>query len=198
MTTTERITAVRRELVHRQGGKCARCGKPMGDDVHIVRIRTLSAGAGPALVSAGNMVATHPACTIEPDLVHAFYVPGCECTTCVKLKTQGDRDAHQTPLDVRCGRCDAKPGEGCFKPRPGLPPERGRFPQRTTGPAVPGRLVRSAAPRAVGAASATRVGLRGRTRPGRRPPVELNDRIVKGGEKTCHWGGVKLYHLGGA
>ena len=21
---------------------------------------------------------------------------------------------------------------------------------------------------------------------------------VKGGEKTCHWGGVKLYHLGGA
>ena len=118
MTTTKRITAVRRELVHRQGGKCARCGKPMGDDVHIVRIRTLSAGAGPALVSAGNMVATHPACTIEPDLVHAFYVPGCECATCVKLKTQGDRDAHRTPLDVRC---DAKPGEGCFKPRPGLP-----------------------------------------------------------------------------
>ena len=27
----------------------------------------------------------------------------------------------------------------------------------------------------------------------------LVDRIsVKGGEKTCHWGGVKLYHLGGA
>ena len=67
------------------------------------------------------MVATHPACTIEPDLVHAFYVPGCECATCVKLKTQGDRDTHRTPLDVRCGRCDAKPGEGCFKPRPGLP-----------------------------------------------------------------------------
>ena len=22
--------------------------------------------------------------------------------------------------------------------------------------------------------------------------------VVKGGEKTCHWGGVKLYHLGGA
>ena len=21
---------------------------------------------------------------------------------------------------------------------------------------------------------------------------------VKGGEKTCHWGGIKLYHLGGA
>ena len=87
MTTTERIAAVRRELVHRQGGKCARCGKPMGDDLHIVRIRTLNAGAGPALVSAGNMVATHPACTIEPDLVHTFYVPGCECATCVKLKT---------------------------------------------------------------------------------------------------------------
>ena len=121
MTTTERITAVRRELVHRQGGKCARCGQPMKDDVHIVRIRTLSAGAGPALVSAGNMVATHPACTIEPDLVHTFYVPGCECATCVKLKTQGDRDAHRTPLDVHCGRCNARPGEECVKPRPGLP-----------------------------------------------------------------------------
>ena len=55
MTTTERITAVRRELVHRQGGKCARCGKPMGDDVHIVRIRTLSAGAGPAVKGGEKM-----------------------------------------------------------------------------------------------------------------------------------------------
>ena len=26
----------------------------------------------------------------------------------------------------------------------------------------------------------------------------LQDVTVKGGEKTCHWGGVKLYHLGGA
>ena len=59
MTTTERITAVRRQLVHRQGGKYARCGKAMGDDVHIARIRTISVGGGPALVSAGNMVATH-------------------------------------------------------------------------------------------------------------------------------------------
>ena len=73
MTTTKRITAVRRELVHRQGGKCARCGQPMDDNVHTTRTRTLSAGAGPALVSAGNMVATHHACTIEPDLVHTFY-----------------------------------------------------------------------------------------------------------------------------
>ena len=31
----------------------------MGDDVHIARIRTISAGGGSALVSAGNMVATH-------------------------------------------------------------------------------------------------------------------------------------------
>ena len=37
--------------------------------------------------------------------------------------------------------------------------------------------VHAAPPRAVGAASVTRVGLRGRTRPGRRPPVELNGRI---------------------
>ena len=118
MVASERTTAVRRELVHRQGGNCVRCGQPMDDDVHITRIRTLSAGAGPALVSAGNMVATHPTCTIEPDLVHTFYVPGCECATCIKLKTQGDRDAQRTPLDVHC---DAKPGEECVKPRPGLP-----------------------------------------------------------------------------
>ena len=59
MTTTERITAVRRQLVHRQDGKYARCGEAMGDDVHIARIRTISAGGGTALVSAGNMVATH-------------------------------------------------------------------------------------------------------------------------------------------
>ena len=26
----------------------------------------------------------------------------------------------------------------------------------------------------------------------------LRAQRVKGGEKTCHWGGVKLYHLGGA
>ena len=26
----------------------------------------------------------------------------------------------------------------------------------------------------------------------------VNEAPVKGGEKTCHWGGVKLYHLGGA
>ena len=38
---------------------CTRCGEAMGDDVHIARIRTISAGGGPALVSAGNMVATH-------------------------------------------------------------------------------------------------------------------------------------------
>ena len=44
MTTTERITAVRRELVHRQGGKCARCGQPTGEGVHITIIRPLSAG----------------------------------------------------------------------------------------------------------------------------------------------------------
>ena len=28
--------------------------------------------------------------------------------------------------------------------------------------------------------------------------AEENEPSVKGGEKTCHWGGVKLYHLGGA
>ena len=106
MTTTERITAVRRELVHRQGGKCARCGQPMGNNVHITRTRTLSAGAGPALVSAGNMVATHPACTIEPDLVHTFYVPGCECAICVKLRCQGRREnvTVQTCGDLRAIR----------------------------------------------------------------------------------------------
>ena len=27
---------------------------------------------------------------------------------------------------------------------------------------------------------------------------ETSRQFVKGGEKTCHWGGVKLYHLGGA
>ena len=37
--------------------------------------------------------------------------------------------------------------------------------------------------------------------PGRMPPARarpFHHRAVKGGEKTCHWGGVKLYHLGGA
>ena len=27
---------------------------------------------------------------------------------------------------------------------------------------------------------------------------QFRDHCVKDGEKTCHWGGVKLYHLGGA
>lgn len=63
---------MRRELVHRQGGKCARCGKPMGDDVHIARIRTIRPDEGPAPVSAGNMVATYPDCTMELDLVHTL------------------------------------------------------------------------------------------------------------------------------
>ena len=30
------------------------------------------------------------------------------------------------------------------------------------------------------------------------PPDAWRELTVKGGEKTCHWGGVKLYHLGGA
>ena len=46
MTTTDRITAMRRELVHRQDGKCARCGQPMGYDVHITIIRPWSEGGG--------------------------------------------------------------------------------------------------------------------------------------------------------
>ena len=59
------------------------------------------------------MVATYPTCTIEPNLVHTFYVLGCECATCVNLKAQGNRDAQKTPLDVHCGRCRAKTGEPC-------------------------------------------------------------------------------------
>ena len=109
----------RRELVHRQGGKCARCGGAMGDDVHVTHIRPVSAGAGPALVSAGNMVATHSDCSIEPDLQHTFYVPGCACATCVELKAQGDWDAQRSIEDVHCGRCDAKPGEPCVIPKAG-------------------------------------------------------------------------------
>ena len=113
MTTTERITAVRRQLVHQQGGICARCGQPLGDAVHIARIRPISDGGGPALVSAGNLVVVHPTCTIEPDLRHTFYVPCCGCANCARLKAQGDRDAERTPRDVHCGRCGAKPGEPC-------------------------------------------------------------------------------------
>ena len=65
MTTTDRITAMRRELVHRQDGKCARCGQPMGDDVHITIIRPWSEGGD---TSPGNLVATHALCNVEPDL----------------------------------------------------------------------------------------------------------------------------------
>ena len=65
MTTTDRITAMRRELVHRQDGKCARCVQPMGDDVHITIIRARSEGGD---TSPGNLVATHALCNFEPDL----------------------------------------------------------------------------------------------------------------------------------
>lgn len=97
MTTTERITVVRRQLVHQQGGICARCGQPLRDAVHLARLRPISDGGGPALVSAGNLVVVHPTCTIVPDLRHTFYVPCCGCANCAQLKAQGDRDAERTP-----------------------------------------------------------------------------------------------------
>ena len=85
----------------------------LGDAVHIVCIRTIKEHNGPILVSPGNIVAVHPDCTIEPESVHTFYVPGCGCAHCAGAKAQGDRDAQRTPLDVHCGRCGAKPGEPC-------------------------------------------------------------------------------------
>ena len=71
--------ALRRAVVDRQDGLCPRCGQPLSDDVHLAKIRPIAKGGK---VDAGNLVATHRLCNIEPDLAHTNPVPGCRCWFC--------------------------------------------------------------------------------------------------------------------
>ena len=68
-----------RRVVDRQDGLCPRCGQPLGDDAHVATIRPIGKGG---TVDAGNLVATHRLCSIEPDLAHTSPVPGCGCRFC--------------------------------------------------------------------------------------------------------------------
>ena len=63
---------------------CPRCGQPLGDDVHIATIRLIGKGSN---VAAGDRVATHRWCDIEPDLSHTNWVPGCRCAFCENIPT---------------------------------------------------------------------------------------------------------------
>jgi len=38
MSPTERLNAIHRQLMRWQGGKCERCGKPLGETVQLIRI----------------------------------------------------------------------------------------------------------------------------------------------------------------
>ena len=79
MVATAAINKLRRAAVDRQSGSCPRCGVLLGDDVHLTVIRPIGKGGK---VDAGNLVATHRLCTIEPDLAHTSRVPGCSCWFC--------------------------------------------------------------------------------------------------------------------
>ena len=61
---------------------CPRCGEPLGDDVQLATIRPIGKGVK---VDAGNRVATHRRCSIEPDLAHTSPVPGCSCWYCKEV-----------------------------------------------------------------------------------------------------------------
>ena len=63
---------------------CPRCGQPLGDDVRVATIRPIGKGGQ---VDAGNLVATHRLCNIEPDLMHTSPVPGCGCSFCDRKST---------------------------------------------------------------------------------------------------------------
>ena len=79
MVATAAINKLRRAAVDRQSGSCPRCGVLLGDDVHLTVIRPIGKGGK---VDAGNLVATHRLCNIEPDLAHTSRVPGCSCWFC--------------------------------------------------------------------------------------------------------------------
>ena len=66
------------------GPLCPRCGQPLGDDVRVATIRPIGKGGQ---VDAGNLVATHRLCNIEPDLMHTSPVPGCGCSFCDRKST---------------------------------------------------------------------------------------------------------------
>ncbi len=80
MASTAAIDKLRRRVVDRQDGLCLRCGQPLGDDAHVATIRPIGKGG---TVDAGNLVATHWLCSIEPDLAHTSRVPDCSCWFCI-------------------------------------------------------------------------------------------------------------------
>ena len=79
MASAAAIDKLRRRAVDRQDGLCLRCGELLGDDVHLTEIRPIGKGG---TVDAGNLVATHRLCSIEPDLAHTSRVPDCSCWFC--------------------------------------------------------------------------------------------------------------------
>ena len=79
MASTAAMDKLRRSAVDRQGGACPRCGELLGADVHLTVIRPIGKGG---TIDAGNLVATHRLCNIEPDLAHTSRVPECSCWFC--------------------------------------------------------------------------------------------------------------------
>ena len=79
MASTVAMDKLRRSAVDRQDGRCPPCGELLGDDVHLTVIRPIGKGGK---VDAGNLVATHRLCTIEPDMAHTSLVPDCGCWVC--------------------------------------------------------------------------------------------------------------------
>ena len=65
------IDKLRHRVVDRQEGVCPRCGERLADDVHLTMIRPVGKGGR---IDAGNLVATHRLCNIEPDF--GPYQPG--------------------------------------------------------------------------------------------------------------------------
>ena len=118
MTTNEQLNAIRHQLMRWQGGKCERCGKPLGQTVHFIRIYANEGGV-PAWIRPGHMMAVHPACAIAPDPQHTRCVPGCECANCAELKAEEeDRGPRRNPLDVRRPGCGAEPRVPCGQSQP--------------------------------------------------------------------------------
>lgn len=78
------IDKLRHRVVDRQEGVCPRCGERLADDVHLTMIRPVGKGGR---IDAGNLVATHRLCNIEPDLAHTSLVPDCRCAFCDSCPT---------------------------------------------------------------------------------------------------------------
>ena len=80
MASTAAMDKLLISAVDRQGGRLSSLRRTARlADVHLTVIRPIGKGGR---VDAGNLVATHFFCNIEPDLAHTIRVPECGCWFC--------------------------------------------------------------------------------------------------------------------